>query len=500
MQESESGRSTSKIYSQVMKQGTLSAAVIDRRNLLLMASAASVLAAGAGGRLALAAGRQRIRLEDFGGSTRTGHDNGMAFRRAFAAAANQGADVSLGPGTYDVAADGLLRNGAIRRPSGVALVGAGSDRTIVRVTGRSVINQLFDASSASGVATSDIAFLGNGVADRSAPYAGAFMLAKLPASARGSMGNIELARCRFENFASAAWLLVENHSARYAISGVRSSGCRWISRPGNAPVPGEITVPAHFLYINGYAGPVRDVQIDDTSMEASYIKGGVALVGDVQGGAVRVDTLANAGSRLPGIAAGRDGPGSYAIMLYGKPNGVPRNLDVSIGRLIAPFSAGIYSASARSNTYRIDYASGQRDTRDATLNKGIVAIQSGRDLTIRLGQVEDSNRVVMISIDGGQNLGSAAADANIDVSVSSIASRRGARDFVIDAGGSPVAGGVRISGRRNGPADAGVYLRSGPRTILRDIDVQGLAGSGAREELSVGPGRIDMRSVSARGR
>lgn len=213
---------------------------------------------------------------------------------------------------------------------------------------------------------------------------------------------------------------------------------------------------------------------------------------------MRIDRLANAGALLPGIAGGADGPGSYAVMLYGTRAGVPRELDVSIGQLVAPYSVGIYSASARNNRYRIETASGQRDTRDATLTKGIVAIQSGRELEISLGEVTDCNRVVMVSIDGGQDLGAAAASANIVIDVGHIASRKGARDIVVDAGGSAIAGGVTVRGRRSGPASVGVFLRSDPKTILRDIDIGEFSGEGATRELALGPGKIDISRVRRR--
>ena len=183
-------------------------------------------------------------------------------------------------------------------------------------------------------------------------------------------------------------------------------------------------------------------------------------------------------------------------MLYAKGSEAPRNITVAIDQLVAPFSNGIYSAGAHSNRYSIGIATGQRDTRDATLFKGVVAIQQGHDLDVRIGRVEDSNRVLMISIDGGQNLGSRVRDARISVDLGTVISRRGAVDVTVDAGRSPIAGGVRIAGRRQGPASTGVHLRAGPGVLLSKIDLSGLTSTGAERPVHLGPGKIDTLTVS----
>ena len=157
---------------------------------------------------AFAQTRPIVKPEQFGGGALAGLDNTMAFRRAFEAAAAAGGDVSVGPGEYEVSSLALLREGAIRRPSRVGLIGAGMTATTIRVTGHSVINHLFEARGTSGVVTNGIRFVGNRVHDDSAPGAGGVMFAILTADARGPMEEIRFADCEFDGFASSAPAMV----------------------------------------------------------------------------------------------------------------------------------------------------------------------------------------------------------------------------------------------------------------------------------------------------
>lgn len=437
-----------------------------------------------------------VSIEEFGGGARPGLDNGNALRRALNAAAASGATVLLGPGTYEFSSAKLLQEGAIKRPSGVDLQGSGPDRTVVQITGRSVINQLFDAGGASNILTRGIRFVGNGLGDDQAPYAGALMAAILQSNAKTGMTGIFFETCVIDNFASAAWLLFENQSSRYAIQQVGSRGCDWISRARTAPSPGAITVPGHFIYFYGYRGPIENVVVDDGTMDAMHLKGGVGIIGDVDGGIIHIRRLLNAGRGLAHLPANRDGPGAYAVLLYRKPSSAPRNLNVVIEWLENAFSVGIYSAGARASRFHIGHAFGQRDTRDATLLKGVLVLLGGHDIQARIDHVEDSSRVVMISVDTGNNLAGDADDMNVHVHLANVSSRRGARDITIDAVGPGLVGGVRITGVRSGPAAVGVHLRTGPGVVLQNIDLSGLVSAGAQEPTLIGPGNVNLDRIA----
>lgn len=425
-----------------------------------------------------------FRPEDFGGGSRRGLDNTEPLRQALNAAALAGGSVVLGPGIYELASTTLIR-GAIRRPSGVTLRGAGADLTKVLVTGTSITNQIFDASGANHVLTSDIHFVGNGVSSRTAPYAGALMDASLAPSARSGMSDIRIIDCVVENFGSAAWLKFANQSSRFAIEGVGSSGCRWISRQGNVPGPADIDVPGHFIYFHGLNGVVRNVIVDDPEMDARWVKGGVALVGDVVGGRVHVGVLRDAGAGLASVDASANGAGHYAVMLYAIPRSAPSGIEVSIDRLEGAHSVGIYSAGAHDNRYAIGFASGQSDTRDATIYKGVLVIQGGRNIDATIGRVENSKRVVAIALDPGQLVAADGQALGITINVGSIASARGARDFMIGAARSKGIGGVQISGSRSGPAESAVYFRTGPGASLGNVDLSGLTSIGAKRDAIV---------------
>ena len=418
-----------------------------------------------------------VRLEDFGGRAIEGFDNVAAFRRAFAEAAKRGSDIRLGPGTYDVSSKSLLA-GALRRPSNVALIGAGRSATTLRVTGESIINQLFDASGSSDVLTSGLRLVGNRIKDEAAPYAGGLMIATLAADASNGMTDLRFDQCDIEDFASAAWFNVQNLSDRFSIDRVTSTGCNWFSAPGTTPQSGAITVPGHFIYVLGGAGAVRSINIDDGEMHARHVKGGVALIGNVTDATIAIDQLVEPGLALYKLGQ-PDGPGAYGIMLYQKPSGAPRRVTVRVRSLIDARSVGIYCAGGRDVTIDIATASGQRDIRDQTLPKGILVILAGRNVRARIGAVVDSNRVMMLSLDGGQDLGEQAGNVGFDIQLDDVRSRPGARDITIDAGVTSWTGGVVVRGSRSGPAAVGVDLRASTTAGLQDIDLSGLRNVGA---------------------
>lgn len=406
----------------------------------------------------------------------------MAMRRALDAIAERGGTVRLGPGNYLFDAAHLLAGGAIKLPSHVFIEGQGSSRTTLRVTGRSVINHLFKADGSSGIVIRRVRLQGNGVKDEQAPYAGGLMSAILGADATRDMTDIGLENCVVEGFASAAWVNVQNLSPSRSVRNIFSRGCRWVSTPGGQPAPGDIRIPGHFIYVNGASGEISGVEVNDPQMDAEHLKGAVALVGDVRTATVKIARLVAPGAAL-WQDGGQDGGGCYGILLYQNARAAPQDIEISIGELPDVRSTGIYSVGARVVRVRVGRASGQRDARDATLFKGVVAIMGGRDIDIAIDHVIDCERVVMISLDGGQRqLGE--IDANIRVMLPDLISRPGARDVVIDTGGANWAGGVSVSGSRRGDAFVGVDLRASAGAGLQDIDVTGFRNVGARMAVS----------------
>ena len=251
--------------------------------------------------------------------------------------------------------------------------------------------------------------------------------------------------------------------------------------------------PVIFCTSTGSPGPIEDVRIDDILMDASQMKGGVALIGDVVGGHVRVETIANAGKAATQLITGPDGAGAYAMLLYAKGPRVPRQLTIDIGTIEAAESVGLYIAGAQDLSIHIGTASGQRDTRDATLLKGVLALLRCRNIVARIDTVVDCARVVEISIDSGTApLGNLAS---LDIDVGMISSRPGAIDVTITASGEGRVGGVRLRGHRSGPAACGVAFRTDAKTALQDIDIRQFVGDGAALGVSI---EVDVRSRSER--
>ena len=136
--------------------------------------------------------------------------------------------------------------------------------------------------------------------------------------ARQDMEEILFDSCDIENFGSAAWFHLENQSGRHAIRRSGSRNCNWRSRNGNCPAAGEITVPGHFIYLRGETGPIEDVVVDDQLMDATHIKGGVGLIGDVRPRCRPGGRVARRGQAIA-APSGPDGPGAYALLLTRRP-------------------------------------------------------------------------------------------------------------------------------------------------------------------------------------
>lgn len=438
-----------------------------------------------------------FRMSQFGGQPRPGFDNWDAFDRALTdIAARGGGDLQLEPGNYEVFAKSLLTKGSLQRPSRVAISGSSRHSCAIVVTGNTIINQLFDASGASGVLTRHLTLVGNGIKDEDAPYAGALLSAVLRDHHGQDSTDVLFEDCNIENFASAAWVFLENQSKRHVMQRCGSRGCNWFSRPGTSPGAGKVTVPGHFLIFSGFAGPVLDIVLDDAHMDARYIKGGAGFMGNVSRGIARIGELTNAGSANGDAGSNSDGPGSYAIFFYAKPVGAPRDISLAIDKLANFYSVGVYAAGATRLSIAIATASGQRDVKDGTLFKGLFAFQACTKIRAHAGRVSDCNRVVMVSLDGGNDLGVAVASANIVIDLEDVVSRAGARDVLVDLGGTQWAGGVTIKGRRSGPADIGIMLRSTSRFGLQDIDLSGLRSSGAARPIVIArEGGFKMRRI-----
>ncbi len=469
------------------------------RRSLFYAAASSCLFGRADAVRTASVNRLQLPLAEFGGRPLSGFDNWNAIDlalRTISADSGEG-DILLDDGVYEVAARSLLTKGAIKRPSRVAIIGRGRARSEIRVTGKSIINQLFDASGSSDVRTRGVRLVGNGVKDEQAPYAGGLLLSVLRDDHPGDSTDIVFEDCDIENFASAAWVFLENQSRNHAIRRCGSRDCNWYSSPGTSPGAGKVTIPGHFLYFSGFAGPVTDIVLDDTLMDARHIKGGVGFMGDVSRGMARIRTLANAGIANGDAGSNSDGPGAYAAFFYAKPAGAPRDITLVIDRLTNFYSVGVYCAGAKRLSIIVGTASGQRDVKDDTLFKGLFALHACTGIRARADDVWDCNRVLMISLDGGSDLGAAVANADIEVNLARVASRVGARDIVIDLGGTSWAGGVTVNGQRSGPADIGVLLRSSSEFGLQDINLSALRSSGAARPVVIAREQgFKMRRIS----
>lgn len=447
---------------------------------------------------------------------------------ALAGAASSDAKVvHLNSGLFTIPSDELAAEpGHILRPPGVALIGAGRELTTLQLTGSSVTNALFRSENASNILTKGMTIIGNGVTDEGAPYANAMMSVYLfgnsePgfAAATQDASGIIFEDCDIENFGSAAWFMIQNRGSSYTLSRCGSRRCNWTSRTGNSPWPGRITVPGHFVYFDGIAGPIADPVLGDFVMDARYIKGGVAFVGDVSGPALmRVQSIRNAGlqnhtsdptwalsdtqNALDGNPAGH-GRGDYAAFFYKSglnPNG-PRDLTLEVEDMANCVGSHVYDNLGEGNTVRIGRASGMADTQNTSLKKAVFALNGAKNFTGSVDSVKNCMRVVDISMDSGNDMGTARANAGIRLHLGFVESMSGAFDIKIDLGATAWAGGVTITGERSGPARYGVILAASSTFGLQDIDLSSFKNNGAQDGEGWGEAAasVKMRRIRSSG-
>ena len=213
------------------------------------------------------------------------------------------------------------------------------------------------------------------------------------------MTNIGCDKCTFTNFQQNYWVYVLNESSA-PISNVAFPDNVVKSLRGNMSVnqSGDIHYPAIAFSFRGQlknpGGRITAISITNLDADATWIKSAVAFWEGVDGAVVRDTSAKNCGQHT--------GPdrGGYCLFAYqGDGSGEePTNIQMSNIKLTAPFSAGIYTATASRLTATNINVTGQIDAANKILPKAAVALNQCANCT--LNKFVGVNNLVGIDVSG----------------------------------------------------------------------------------------------------
>jgi hypothetical protein len=359
-----------------------------------------------------------IDVTDFGARGDAMSDNVQAFKEAIAYASKCSvATITVPAGTYEFIPRGP--EAGIYLGSNLSLRGDGAGRTILSVSDRNANSNfasLFWARNQDNISISGITFVGNNVPIYDGngralnSYGSALIIAIDSGDSMPELGTPrDLAHfivedCSFRNFNAAAWISVINYSTTFKIDDVRLIDNEFVSYEKNAVNPSSVGYVSNAISIMGSMtsadGLVTKIVVSGNSINARYIKGGIAIWSGVLGATIEGNTIVDAGS----AAYIPNNRGAYAINVYnnayyhdaahadGAPMGGTRPDDVHIkgNNILHPRSCGVYVASAGRVWIVDNVISGQSDPEYESLPKGAIAVSQPSDAVVTGNKISSS--------------------------------------------------------------------------------------------------------------
>jgi Right handed beta helix region/Pectate lyase superfamily protein len=359
-----------------------------------------------------------IDVTEFGAKGDSVSDNVRAFKQAIAYASKCAVStITVPAGTYEFVPQGP--EAGIYLGSNLSLLGAGAARTILSVSDskpNSNFASLFWARNQDNISVSGITFVGNNVPIYDGngrvlnSYGSALTIAIDSGDNTPELGtprdlaHLIVKDCSFKNFNAAAWISVINYSTTFKIDDVRLIDNEFVSYEKNAVNPSSIGYVSNAISIMGSMtsaeGLVTKIVISGNSINARYIKGGIAIWSGVLGATIEGNTIVDAGT----AAYIPNNRGAYAINVYnnayyhdaahadGAPMGGSRPDDVHVkgNKILHPRSCGIYAASAGRVWIEDNVISGQSDPEYESLPKGAIAVSQSSDAVVTGNKISSS--------------------------------------------------------------------------------------------------------------
>jgi hypothetical protein len=341
-------------------------------------------------------------------------DNTEALSRTLAECA--GKTVHIAEGTYTLSPQGFAVG--IKIPGGTTLVGDGSrgpHATVLRVAGSGTFQGVLWVRNESHVAIRGIRFEGStyesGCARR-LDYGHAIYVQSDP-GASAAVEGVEIAEDAFHNFNGLSWVSLNAGERSPGISKVTISNNVFESDAnlsGSCAALGMVYTAA-MISIHGAnlsaQGMVRDVAVTANTMDAGYVKQGVAIWSGTNSIAVKSNVIADTGARLPrtpGAELGR-----YAVSVYNSAydhGGLhPDTVWIVDNTISNPVSCGVYVASGQNLQISGNRISGQSDRNNGTLLKGAIALNHADNVFSLDGNELTNNYIGISSIGSTVNMG-----------------------------------------------------------------------------------------------
>ena len=334
-----------------------------------------------------------------------GSDNTEALSRTLAECA--GRTIHIAQGTYTLSPQGFAVGSKI--PSGTTLVGDGSQGphpTVLRVAASGTFQGVLWVRNESHVAIRGIRLEGSTYGsgcERRLDYGHAIYIESDP-GASAAVEGVEISDDTFHNFNGLSWVTLN--------AGERSPGINKVTIGNNAfesdaSLTGScaamsMVYTAAMISIHGAnlsaEGMVKNVAVTSNTMNAGYVKEGVAIWSGTNSITVKSNVIADTGLHLPrppGAELGR-----YAVSVYNSAydhGGLhPDTVWIVDNTISNPVSCGVYVASGQNLQISGNRISGQIDRNNGTLLKGAIALNHA-DNVFSLDGNELTNNYIGIS-------------------------------------------------------------------------------------------------------
>ena len=343
-----------------------------------------------------------------------GSDNTAALSKALAECA--GRIIHIAAGTYTFSPQGFAVG--IKVPAGTTLLGDGSQgpqQTVLRVANSGTFQGLLWVRNVSNVAIRGLRLEGSAFDSgcaRHLDYGHAIYIESDPnESAR--VENVAITDDAFYDFNGFSWVTLNAGEGSPGISAVTVSNNVFYSGAnltGHCAVLGMVYTAA-MISIHGAnlsaQGLVTNVAVTSNTMNAGYVKEGVAIWSGTNSISVKGNAIADTGLRLPrppGAELGR-----YAIVVYNSaydnPGLHPDTISIVDNTITNPVSCGVYVAGGQNLEISRNRISGQSDRNDGTLLKGAIALNHADNVFSLEGNELTNNYIGISSIGGKVDMG-----------------------------------------------------------------------------------------------
>src|SRR6478736_4728371 len=195
-------------------------------------------------------------------------------------------------------------------------------------------------------------------------------------AATSDMRNITISDLDLHNCKAVGWIDVGSEHPDYDLYRVSIRNIRASSYAGNSISTSSVSYGAHPIYLLASGGgDIYDVDIENITVNGQYIKGSVfilAAYGTVPASVIERVSIRNVRDYQCGQDGGINDSGCNGILIYGNTRFVTLDGYLSI----APRDCAVYTAGGMDNVLRNIECHGQNSTADATLPKGVIALNS----------------------------------------------------------------------------------------------------------------------------